>query len=353
MKKVFLGLGTVAAIATPIVAVVSCGNKVITKIETKIVAHKGEDHSQEFNTIAADGVVWNAGVAYHSSSQGISYLMNIAKALGWNEPTDELDFASSQDQASANKIKAALEGLQALPTPASPANAYWIDPVGSSGTMDPWWFTNGTTHLGFDLGNTKDANNAKNTFGLNTGDGRFSNIGQVSKYQAMLDGKNPGSTIIRAWVTGLDKNKYVKTWHSANNVVRTFPKATAEQMDEISKLVIESIANIKQMATSPTLGMLSMFTNQSFVDLITWITTADLTEEKVKAAVVELNNFPTVAHHTDAVLGFLRGWKNIPAAEQPGGGAANLNGLSFISDPLNLVSWFKMTQNTHSYVKNA
>lgn len=500
MKKWILGLSAVAAVATPVVAVVSCGEStIIKKTVTEIKAKRGEDHSQDFNTIQADGIAWNAGVAYHSSSQGISYIMNIAKELGWNEPEDQLDFSrkiegyTTRTDASATEkaimaepimqmngdvgswaqdlntpnfsaaatnglldwdghslltlepatdanikfatshyskvmpeafktatnaekakmfadalvedkdhlipyeigskvelaakvlfqidesknalhvwlgadseatvaktntistnIKNALDNMPIVATPATPAAGYWIDPVGSSGTMDPWWFTQAATHIGFDLGDTKDEHNSNNSFGLNNGGGNFDVVGQVVHYQAMLDAKKPGSTIIRAWINGKDKNHYVKTWHSNDHVVRTYPKATDAQNDEISKLLIESISNIKLVVDEPSLSMLGMFTNDSFVQLIKWISTFDITEEKVKEAVVALNNFPEVAHHVDAVLAFLRGWKNIPAAEQPGaGGTANLNGLSYISNPMDLIPWFKMTQDNHAYVKAA
>lgn len=498
MKKWILGLSAVAAVATPVVAVVSCGkNTTIKKTATEIRAKKGEDHSQEFDTIKADGTVWNQGVAFHSSSQGISYLMNIAKELGWTEPADQLDFTRTVEGytarteatalekaimadpvmkvtdaslglagwadgmgiqefidregnldwasipefneivpatdankglamthysavlpaefktadaaaktklfcdallgknhlipdtigsvarkvlfqidettntlhiwlgaeseaavaalgAATEKVKNALNNLPVIATPATPAASYRIDPVGSDGSMDPWWFSNNTTRLGFDLGNTKDANNANNSFGLNTGDGNFANLGRIGNYQAMLDAKRPGSTIIRAWVKGIDHKNYVKTWHSNDHVVRTYPKATDAQVDEISKLTIESIANIKSMINDSSLGMLSMVVNDSFINLIKWIVASNLTEEKVKDAVVALNNFPEVAHHIDAVLGFFKGWKNIPAQEQPGhAAAANLEGLSSISDPMDLINWFKMTSNNHDYVKAA
>lgn len=354
MKKWILRFSLFTAALTPIVTVVSCGRtKVIEKQESKIVAQIGIDQSQEFSSIPIDGITWNGGVAFHSSAQGVSYLMNIARELGWSEPGDKLDFENSNaDLVTANKIKTALAGLTILPTPITPAKEFWIDPVGSDGSMDPWWFTQATTHLGFDLGNTKDENNSKNSFGLNTGDGKFVNLGRIDKYQARLDARRPGSTIIRAWITGLDKNQYVKTWHSNENVVRTYPKATSIQIEEITKLVVESISNLKATIQPEALGLLQIFVNDSFASLINWMLSSEMTEEKVKNAVIKLNGYENVAHHIDAIIGFLKGWKNIPVEEQPWkASSGDLQGLSSVTNVMDLIYWFRMTPNQHNYTK--
>lgn len=354
MKKLWISLASLSALA-PIVAAVSCGGTTTIKRQEKPREFSVEN-LKDFNTITADGIEWNRGVAWHSFSQGTSFLFNVASALGWQSAPDTVE----------TKQKVTLDALQAHAL-TKPIGNYVIDPAGTDGTLDAKFIQS----YGFDY---------QPAWGEYTSGGSFVNpstkVEQVRMrhYSTFIDGsKNDGSIIMKVWFDSVpgdtnsegDAIRPIKTYHSMPGVVRTYPVLVDEEINNIATNVYKAITKVKTLSSS-SFGVTGPL-NQDFVKMLKFINDKAnvFTQDKVTEIVKKLNNG---SHHLEAVMTFLSGIKNIPKDERPYNPAmiiegkpqdftqnGALNGLANMNELSEIKAWAHYVDiaDHYSYTKNA
>lgn len=338
MKKLWLSLATVTSAITPVVAVVSCANNRI-----QVARDFSIENLKEFKDITADGIEWNRGIAWHSFSQGVSFLTNLATELGWKQVEDSAP-------------SPVLERLHASQL-ATPKTNYVIDAAGTDGSL----YFSQLRDFGF---NYEDAWGTYDTDGNYNDKTTHQNVLRVRRYAFYIDGaKNDGTVVLKVWAT-IGEDRLVKTYRTMPHAITTYPVIqNAEEIKSISKNVYEAIQKVKKLPLS-SISMAGGFVNNDFTEMFKFINNPAnvFTEEKVAEIVKKLNNG---SHHLEAVMLFLSGVKNVPLYERPAtltngkvvdytqDGA--LNGLAKMNSLTEIRAWAHYANPDglfHSYSKN-
>lgn len=337
MKKLWLSLATVTSAITPVVAVVSCANNRIP-----VARNFSIENLKEFKDITADGIEWNRGVAWHSFSQGVSFLTNLAADLGWKQAEDTL----------ASPILDRLHATQLT----SPKGNYVIDAAGTDGSL----YFSQLQDFGF---NYEDAWGTYGSDGSYISKTTHQEVVRIRRYAFYIDGaKNDGTVVLKVWAN-IGEDRLVKTYRTMPHAITTYPVIqNEEEIKSISKNIYEAIQKVKKLPLS-SISMAGGFVNSDFINMFKYFNDPAnvFSEAKVDEVVKKLNNG---SHHLEAVMLFLSGVKNIPTYERPAtltnekvvdytqDGA--LNGLARMNSLTEIRAWIHYANPDglfHSYTK--